>query len=91
MDSTAVRGALARCRVAQTAPRRVGFTAFNARQVAKEIAGQTGAGWMDVLFELRRWALTVGGYVKPKATDEAPAAPRTLFLYVPDRLVPNEI
>ena len=44
-----------------------------------------------MLFELRRWALTVGGYVKPKATDKAPAAPRTLFLYVPDRLVPDKI
>ena len=88
MDSTAVRAALASSRVAFKAPLREGFSAFNARAVAKEIAVQTGADRTDVLFELRTWAATVGGCVRPKTTDGPPKAPRPLFLYVPDRLVP---
>ena len=68
-----------------------GLTAFNARGVAKAIAGQTGAGRVETLFELRAWAATVGGFVKPKVVDQPPTAPRTLFLYVPDRFVPGEV
>jgi len=86
MDSADVCAALVRCRVAQTAPRREGFAVFNARDVAREIAAQTGADWMEMLFELRRWAASVGGVVKPKDVDQPPAAPRPLFLYVPDRI-----
>ncbi|HVP74749.1 MAG TPA: hypothetical protein VMS63_01915 [Gaiellaceae bacterium] len=89
MDDADVRAALARCAVAQTAPRREGFTAFNARSVAREVAAQTGAGWMEMPFELRRWAASVGGVVKPKDVDPPPTTPRPLFLYVPDRLVPR--
>jgi hypothetical protein len=91
VDFAEVRAALRRCRTAQTAPSREGFTAFNARKVAKEIAAQNGADRIDVLFELRAWAPTVGGCVKPQATDEPPTTPRPLFLYVPDRLVPDKV
>ena len=89
IDSAAVRAALASSRIAFTAPSRDGFTAFNARGVAKEIAAQTGADRIETLFELRAWAATVGGFVKPKAAARPPSAPRTLFLYVPDRFVPG--
>lgn len=91
IDSAAVRAALASSRIAFTAPPREGLTAFNARGVAKAIAGQTGAGRVETLFELRAWAATVGGFVKPKVVDQPPTAPRTLFLYVPDRFVPGEV
>jgi hypothetical protein len=90
VDSATVRAALASSRIALTAPPREGFTAFNARGVAREIAAQTGAGRVEMLFDLRAWAATVGGFVKPKAADQPPTAPRTLFLYVPDRLVPGK-
>jgi hypothetical protein len=90
VDSATVRAAFASSRIAFTAPPREGFTAFNARGVAKEIAAQTGAGRIETLFELRTWAATVGGFVKPKVADQPPTAPRTLFLYVPDRLVPDK-
>jgi hypothetical protein len=86
VDSAEVRAALRRCRTAQTAPPREGFTAFNARQVAEEIAAQTSTNRTDSLFELRRWAVTVGAYIKPAVLP--PTKPRPLFLYVPDRLVP---
>ena len=87
IDSAAVRAALALSRIALTAPPREGFTAYNARGVAKEIAAQTGAGRIETLFDLRAWAPTVGGFVKPKSPDDPDGSP-TLFLYVPDRLVP---
>jgi len=90
MDSAAVSAALATSRIASTAPRREGFTAFNAREVAKQIAAQNGADRVEVLFELRAWAATVGGCVKPPAADGPPTTPRALFLYLPDRLVPDK-
>jgi hypothetical protein len=83
--------ALASSRIASTAPPREGFTAFNARWVAKEIAARTGAGRIETLFELRTWAATVGGFVKPKIADQPPTAPRTLFLYVPNRLFTDTV
>jgi len=87
VDSPAVSAALARCRIAQTAPRREGYVAFNARHIAREIAAQTKANPVDVLFELRVWAVAVGGAVKLRASDGRPTTPRPLFLYVPARLV----
>jgi hypothetical protein len=91
INSAAVRAALASSRIALTAPPREGFTAFNARGVAKEIAAQTGANRIDVLFDLRAWAVTVGGCVKPKPMEGPPTTTRTLFLYVPYRLVPDKV
>ena len=88
MDS-AVRAALAVCKVVQAVPRREGFTAFDARAVAQQIAVQTGADRTAVLFELRAWAQRSGGSIKPRACPEPVTRPRTLFLYVPDRLVDN--
>jgi len=82
-----VRAALVRCRVAQTAPRREGFAVFDARKVAKELAAQTGGDWTEMLFELRRWAATVGGTVRPRAAAQPPTAPRPLFLYLPNAVV----
>ena len=90
MDYASVRAALATSRRAFTAPPHDGFTAFDARKVAKEISAQTGSDRTEVLFELRAWAPTVGGYVKPKPVDGPPTTTRTLFLYVPDRLVPDK-
>lgn len=86
MDSASVRLALARYRVAQTAPRRDGFK----RSTRGGSPRKSLRDWMEALFELRSWAATVGGTVKPKVAGQPPAAPRTLSLYVPDRLVPDK-